>query len=189
MENTLNTSSTASAVEVLARGLVSAAKSGNAVQTVSQDGTKSFDLTNVDDAGKGGSYRIVITSGLNKSGKKYSHHALFRVNPDGSLKNVNLGKFKKKLFYTLSYNLEAGKVFSKIKQDPSAIKDIAKSMKSSPSDWKQEGDTICGKMGAASICITRTAQLMSNGKTMYRVSATKDGMPFLKGSQLMPLYK
>ena len=176
-------------VEALARNIVASIKAGNTSNHTNVDNTESWDITNVDDDNKSGHYKLKITNGVNKTGKKYCHHALFRINPDGTEKLVNLGIYKKKFIYTIAYNLQNGKVFKKINQDPSAIKSIAKDMKKNPNNWTKNGDTISGKMNGNSVCITREAHLMKNGKTMYRITSTLNGNEYLKGSQLAILYK
>lgn len=173
-------------VELLAKNIVKAVKSGNVKDHTKDNDTESWIIHSVDDENKGGEYKMEIIQGLNKSGKKYCKHTVYRVSTG---KPVNFGIYKKKVLYTLAYNLESGKVFKKIKQDPSAVKAIAKDMKQNADNWTQSGDTIVGTMGSDKISITREAHLMKNGKTMYKVTATKNNSEFLSGSQLMVLFK
>ena len=173
-------------VEALAKNLVKAVKSGNVSNHTKDNDTESWIINDVEDDGKGGQYKMEIIQGLNKSGKKYCKHTVYRVSTG---KPVNFGIYKKKVLYTLAHNLESGKVFKKIKQDPATVKAIAKDMKQNADNWTQSGDTIVGTMGQDKISITREAHLMKNGKTMYKVTATKNDSEFLSGSQLMILFK
>jgi len=173
-------------IELLAKNLVKSVKAGNVSNHIKDNDTESWIISNVEDDNKGGEYKMEIVQGLNKSGKKYCKHTVYRVSTG---KPVNFGIYKKKVLYTLAYNLESGKVFKKIKQDPASVKAIAKDMKTNADNWKQDGNTIIGTMGNDKINITREAHLIKNGKTMYKITATKNNEEFLSGSQLMILFK
>lgn len=190
MDNSNLINNTINPVESLARNIVASIKAGNTSNHTKSDTSESWNITNVDDGGKSGLYRLEITNGVNKSGKKYCHHILYRVNPtDKTEKPVNLGIYKKKFIYTIAYNLQSNKVFKKIKQDNNTIKAIAKDMKKNPDNYTKNGDTISGTFNNSKLIINREAHLMKNGKTMYRITATLNDEDYLKGSQLAVLYK
>ena len=68
-------------VESLARNIVASIKAGNTSNHTKSDTSESWNITNVDDGGKSGLYRLEITNSVNKTGKKYCHHILYRINP------------------------------------------------------------------------------------------------------------
>ena len=164
MDNSNLINNTINPVESLARNIVASIKAGNTSNHTKSDTSETWNITNVDDGGKSGLYRLEITNGVNKSGKK-------------------------QFIYTIAYNLQSNKVFKKIKQDNNAIKAIAKDMKKNPDNYTKNGDTISGTFNNSKLVINREAHLMKNGKTMYRITATLNDEDYLKGSQLAILYK
>ena len=70
MDNSNLINNTINPVESLARNIVASIKAGNTSNHTKSDTSESWNITNVDDGGKSGLYRLEITNGINKSGKK-----------------------------------------------------------------------------------------------------------------------
>lgn len=173
-------------VEQLAKNIIASVKAGFISNHSKSPEKESWTITNVNDNNKGGIYILNIINSTNKSGNPYNHHEIIRASTN---KPVNFGPFKKKLLYTLAYNLQSNNIFKKIKQDPSSVKSILHNIKNFPNNWSLSNNSISGHINNDSFSITRTPHLMKSGKTFYKISATKNGIPFLNGSQLMILFK
>lgn len=117
--------STKSAEETI-RGLIQAAKE-NAPEHQTVDGIESWKITM-----DGEVYKVSVVDRKAKTGRAFNCHGLVKILPDGTEETVNLGAWKKKLFYTLTYNLQQGKVFKKNEQNPTKVKAIVKDMKENP---------------------------------------------------------
>lgn len=174
--------STKSAEETI-RGLIQAAKE-NAPEHQTVDGIESWKITM-----DGEVYKVSVADRKAKTGRAFNCHGLVKILPDGTEETVNLGAWKKKLFYTLAYNLQQGKVFKKNEQNPGKVKAIVKDMKENPANYTKSEDLIQGTFNGKPITVSRTKKTYKSGKSMYRITMSECGIVTLKGSQLQPLFK
>lgn len=166
------------------KGIIASAKAGNVSDHVSADGKESWKITM-----GGETYRVEVADRQSKHGKAFNKNNLYRLNEDGSEKTVNLGSWKKKLFYTLVYCLQEGKIFHKIEQDPTKVRAIAKDMKANPANYTKTETEIKGTYNGKPIVVSRVKKTFPSGKSLYRVTLSECGITTMKGSQLMPLFK
>ena len=184
IETTPATTTLMSSVESIIRNTIAAAKAGHVTNHVKDDAHESWDI-DVGDV----KYRVENINRESKTHREFNKTVFAKVAADGSTTNVNLGEWKKKLFYTLLYTLQAGKVFTKIKQDPAKIKVVAQAMKAQPEAWTMTAESIKGTIDGKAIEVKRDRVTYGSGKSLYRVKMTEDGVEVLKGSQLMKLWK
>lgn len=166
------------------KGIIAEAKKGNVTDHQSDGTLESWKIPF-----NGSTYRVVVTDKKAKTGKAFNKNDLLVVGEDGSEKVVNLGEWKKKLFYTLVYALRKGKVFHKIDQDPAKVKAIKADMIANPGNYVKGEDEITGIFNGTSIKVTRTKKAYKSGKTLCRITLAEHGVVSLKGSQLQPLFK
>ena len=98
------------------KGIIAEAKKGNVTDHQTDGAFESWKIPF-----NGATYRVVVTDKKAKTGKAFNKNDLLVVGEDGKDKVVNLGEWKKKLFYTLVYALRKGKVFHKIDKDPAKV--------------------------------------------------------------------
>lgn len=165
------------------KGIIASAKAGNVSDHVVVDGKESWKIPF-----KGQTYKVVVTDKQAKTGKAFNKNELFVCGDDGE-KVVNLGDWKKKLFYTLVYNLREGKVFKKIDQDPKKVRAIREDMKKNPGNYTFTDTSITGTWNGKPIAVNKVAKTYKSGKTLNRITLTECGVVTLKGSQLQHLFK
>lgn len=169
------------------KGIIASAKAGNVTDHTTADGKESWKITMGSDT-----YRVEVADRQSKKGKAFNKNNLYRLEVDGETvkeKTVNLGQWKKKLFYTLVYCLRDGKVFQKIAQDPAKVRAIAKDMKANPDNYVKTETEIKGTYNGKPIVVSRVKKTFTTGKTLYRVTLSECGIVTMKGSQLQPLFK
>lgn len=165
------------------KGIIASAKAGKVSDHVVNDGKESWNISF-----GGDTYKVEVTSRQSKGGREFNVNNLYQVN-GAECKTVNLGQWKKKLFYTLVYCLREGKVFHKIEQDPAKVRAIAKDMKNNPGNYVKDADTIKGTFAGRPIVVNRVKKTFKSGKSLYRVTLSECGIVTMKGSQLMSLFK
>lgn len=176
---------TMSTCEHIIRETIASAKAGNITNHVKTDDKESWTINTAI-----GNYRVENVSRQSKTHREFNKTNFFEIKDDGTERLVNLGEWKKKLFYTLLYCLQDNKVFTKIKQDPAKIKSIAKAIKSNPDAWTMTNDSIKGQIDGTTIEVLRDRKTFeTSGKALYRVKLLENGVETLKGSQLMKLWK
>lgn len=166
------------------KGIIAEAKKGHVADHQTDGAVESWKIPF-----KGNTYRVVVTDKQAKTGRAFNKNDLFVLADDGSEKVVNLGEWKKKLFYTLVYALRKGKVFHKIDQDPAKVKAIRADMIKNPGNYVKGEDEITGTYNGKNITVTRTKKAYKSGKTLCRITLSECGVVTLKGSQLQPLFK
>lgn len=168
------------------KGLIASAKAGNVTDHVCADGKESWKIPF-----NGKNFRVEVIDRLSKKGegKSFNKTNLYLINDDGKESVYNLGQWKKKLFYTLMYNLRAGKIFHKIEQDPVKVMAIKKDMKENPSNYVKNENMITGSYNGKQIVVNRSKKSYPSGKTQYKVTLTECGVVTLRGSQLNRLFK
>lgn len=166
------------------KGIIASAKAGNVSDHTAVDGKESWKITM-----NGVTYRVEVADRQSKHGRAFNKNNLYRQTSDGTEKIVNLGTWKKKLFYTLVYCLRDGKVFTKIAQDPTKVRAIAKDMKVNPTNYIKTETEIKGTYNGTPIVVRRVKKTFDSGKSLYRVTLSESGIITMKGSQLMPLFK
>ena len=166
------------------KGIIAEAKKGNVTDHQVDGKVESWKIPFA-----GSTYRVVVTDKTARSGKAFNKNDLFVVDKDGNDKVVNLGDWKKKLFYTLVYALRKGKVFHKIEQNPDKVKAIKADMAANPGNYVLDGDTITGTFDGKAIAIVRAKKKYKSGKVLSRITLTECGVVTLKGAQLQPLFK
>lgn len=176
---------TVTTVESTLRGVIAAAKAGRFSRVANTpEGTSSWTIDSPD-----GTFVVENINRTSKTAREFNKTNFYKVQDDGSVKVFNLGSWKKKLFYTLLYCLQDGKVFHKIDQDPAKVRVIAKAIKENPASWETTADFIKGKIDGKEIKVVRERKTFDSGKTLFRVKLYEDGVETLKGSQLMKLWK
>lgn len=170
--------------ENIIRTTIAAAKAGQISNHVKTDEKESWEITT-----SLGKFRVENINRQSKTHREFNKTNLIEIKEDGAERTVNLGDWKKKLFYTLLYCLQEGKVFTKIKQDPEKIKKIAAAIKANPDAWTMTNDSIKGTIGENQIEVIRDRKSFASGKALYRVKLLENGVETLKGSQLMKLWK
>lgn len=165
------------------KGIIAAAKQGHVTDHVTDGTVESWKIPFA-----GNVYKVVVTDKTSKTGKAFNKNELFVCSPAGD-KVVNLGDWKKKLFYTLVYSLRAGKVFRKITQDPVKVKEIRDDMKANPGNYVRTEDRITGTFRGKPIVVSKVKKTYDSGKTLSRITLAECGVVTLKGSQLQPLFK
>jgi hypothetical protein len=177
-ENTLS-------VEETIRSVIAAAKAGRFSKVANTpEGTNSWTIE-----APSGTFMVENINRMSKTAREFNKTNFYKMQDDGTPKAFNLGEWKKKLFYTLLYCLQEGKVFHKIAQDPAKVKSIAKAIKENPANWETTPELIKGKIGDNEIQVVRERKSFASGKTLFRVKLLENGVETLKGSQLMKLWK
>ena len=172
-------------VEETLRSVITAAKAGRYSKVAgTPEGTSSWTIE-----APTGTFVVENINRTSKTSREFNKTNFYKVQEDGTAKVFNLGEWKKKLFYTLLYCLQEGKVFHRIDQDPAKVKAIAKAIKENPANWETTPDTIKGKIGDKEIQVVRERKSFASGKTLFRVKLIENGVETLKGSQLMKLWK
>lgn len=169
------------------KGIIASAKAGNVSDHTCQDGTESWTITM-----DGQKYQVEVSDRQSKKGRTFNKNNLYLLEQEGESvkkKVVNLGQWKKKLFYTLVYCLQDGKVFHKIEQDPAKVKSIIKDMKANPANYVKSETEIKGTFNGKPIVVKREKKTFNSGKSLYRVTLSECGIVTMKGSQLQPLFK
>ena len=178
------TETTKLTAEETIKGIIASAKAGNVSDHTFKDGIESWKISLGSDT-----YRVDVTDRQAKTGKAFNKNNLVLLQADGKEKTINLGEWKKKLFYTLVYCLRGNKVFHKIDQDPKKVRAIIKDMKDNPSNYIKTDTTIKGTWNGKPIVVNREKKTFASGRTLYRVTMTECGIVTMKGSQLQPLFK
>ena len=112
-ENTLS-------VEETIRSVIAAAKAGHFSKVANTpEGTDSWSIE-----APSGTFVVENINRTSKTAREFNKTNFYKVQEDGTIKVFNLGEWKKKLFYTLLYCLQEGKVFHKIDQDPAKVKEL-----------------------------------------------------------------
>lgn len=171
-------------MEQLIRSVVEAAKNGGVKDHMQTAEAESWII-----ATDSATYKVEKVNRMAKTQRKFDKTNFYQINDDGSTKVVNLGQWKKKLFYTLLYNLTNNKVFHKIDADPAKIREIANAIKANPSSWTMDAESIKGTIDGKTIEVKRDRIEYPSGKSLYRVKLYENGVQTLKGSQLMKLWK
>lgn len=171
-------------MEELICNVIASAKAGNISDHRKNSVSESWVITTGQDK-----YLVENVSRQSKTQRSFNKTNFYKIDTDGSLKTVNLGKWKKRKFYTLLYCLMDNKVFHKIDADPAKIRAIATEIKQHPDQWNITADSIKGKIGDMSIEVKRQSVRYPSGKCLYRASLYENGEQVLKGSQLMKLWK
>lgn len=166
------------------KGIIAEAKKGNVMDHKTDGALESWKIPF-----NGATYRVVVTDKKAKTGKAFNKNDLLVVGEDGKDKVVNLGEWKKKLFYTLVYALRKGKVFHKIDKDPAKVKAIKADMVANPGNYVKGENEITGTFAGKAIKVTRCQKKYKSGKTLSRITLAECGVVTLKGSQLQPLFK
>lgn len=169
--------------EAIIKSIVTAAKTGHVIGHETTDAHETWTIQVGDDT-----YMVENISRKSKTGRDFNKTNLKQLNGD-TWKTVNLGDWKKKLFYTLLYCLQENKLFTKIKKDPALVSSVAQAIKNNRGEWDITMDHIKGQMNGKSIEVIRDRVTYESGKTLYRVKMLEDGTEVLKGSQLMKLWK
>lgn len=185
-ESVIETTEAPVTMETVIRGVIAAAKAGHIVNHAKDETKETWEI-----ASEHGTYVVENVNRTSKTQREFNKTNFYRVDAESGVWKVqNLGTWKKKLFYTLLYCLQEGKVFTKIEQDPAKIKTIAKAIKDNPTLWTMTGESIKGTMDGKSIEIIRERKVFeTSGKSLYRVKLFEDGVQTMKGSQLMKLWK
>lgn len=171
-------------MEQLIRTVVNAAKNGGITAHNKTEEAESWII-----ATENAKYKVEKVNRMAKTQRKFDKTNFYEIKEDGTTKVVNLGQWKKKLFYTLLYNLTNDKVFHKIDADPAKIREIANAIKTNPSCWTMDAESIKGMIDGKTIEVKRDRIEYPSGKSLYRVKLFEDGVQTLKGSQLMKLWK
>ena len=101
-------------VEETLRSVIAAAKAGRFSKVANTpEGTDSWTIE-----APTGTFVVENINRTSKTAREFNKTNFYKVQEDGTTKVFNLGEWKKKLFYTLLYCLQEGKVFHKIDQDP-----------------------------------------------------------------------
>ena len=176
---------TVMSVEDTIRSVIAAAKAGRFSKVANTpEGTNSWTIE-----APTGTFVVENINRTSKTEREFNKTNFYKVQEDGSIKLFNLGEWKKKLFYTLLYCLQEGKVFHKINQDPAKVRAIAKAIKENPANWETTPDLIKGKIDDKEIQVVRERKTFASGKTLFRAKLIENGVETLKGSQLMKLWK
>lgn len=170
--------------ENIIRSVIAGAKAGRIAKHVKTDAMETWTI-----GSDVGDYRVEVINRMSKSDRTFNKTNFYSVASDGTERKVNLGEWKKKLFYTLLYCLQTDKIFTKNVQDPDKIKTIMTAMKNDPDHWVMTNDSITGSMDGVSVKVIRDRKTFDSGKVLYRVKLVEDGVETLKGSQLMKLWK
>lgn len=170
--------------ETTIRSVIAGAKAGRILNHAKTDSMESWTI-----GSDVGDYRVEVINRMSKSERTFNKTNFYSVAADGTERKVNLGEWKKKLFYTLLYCLQNDKIFTKNVQDPDKIKSIMTAMKNNPSEWVMSNDSITGTMGDVNVQVIRDRKTFDSGKVLYRVKLLENGVETLKGSQLMKLWK
>jgi len=171
-------------VESTLRSVIAAAKAGQFKQLPPAEGKVAWSIES-----PAGTFVVENINRISKTDREFNKTNFYKVQEDGSLRVFNLGEWKKKLFYTLLYCLQEGKVFHKIDQDPAKVRQIARAIKENPANWETTPDLIKGKIDGKEIQVIRERKTFASGKTLFRAKLLENGVETLKGSQLMKLWK
>lgn len=171
-------------VEETLNDIITSAKAGKITNHIKTNETESWIIQGSEEK-----FRVEISCRTSKTNREFNKNNIFKINPDGTEKQFNLGEWKKKKFYTLVYNLQDGKIFNKIKQDPILIKKISEAIKYDPERWTRTDSNITGTLDGNQYVINRDRKLFDSGKVLYRCNCLQNGQEILKGSQLMKLWK
>lgn len=171
-------------MEELICSVIASAKAGNVSDHRKNSVSESWVITNGPDK-----YLVENVSRRAKTDRAFNKANFYKINPDGSLRCVNLGKWKKKKFYTLLYCLMKDKVFHKIDTDPVKVRTIAAEIKSHPENWNVTSESIKGSLDGKTVEVKRRRVQYPSGKCLYRAGLFENGELILKGSQLMKLWK
>lgn len=171
--------------EATIKSIVSAAKSGHVTNHEKTDEMETWTIQTDTDM-----YMVENISRKSKTGRDFNKTNLKKFMViDNCWKTVNLGDWKKKLFYTLLYCLQENKLFTKIKKDPALVSTVAQAIKNNREAWDITMDRIKGQIDGKDIEVIRERKTYESGKTLYRVKMLENGAEVLKGSQLMKLWK
>lgn len=165
------------------KSIVAAAKSGHVTAHEKTDEKETWTIQTETDT-----YLVENISRKSKTGRDFNKTNLKKLTGD-EWKTVNLGDWKKKLFYTLLYCLQKNKLFTKIKKDPAMVLIVSQAIKNHRDMWEITMDRIKGQIDGKNIEVVRERKTYESGKTLYRVTMFADGVEVLKGSQLMKLWK
>lgn len=172
-------------VEQTLRSVIAAAKAGHFSKVESTpEGVVAWNIES-----PVGTFVVENINRMSKTSREFNKTNFYKIQEDGTPKVFNLGEWKKKLFYTLLYCLQDGKVFHKIDQDPAKVRQIARAIKENPGNWETTPDLIKGKIDDKEIKVVRERKTFDSGKTLFRAKLFENGVETLKGSQLMKLWK
>lgn len=169
--------------EATIKSIVTAAKSGHVTAHEKTDEKETWTIQTDTNT-----YMVENISRKSRTGRDFNKTNLKQLSGE-EWKTVNLGDWKKKLFYTLLYCLQENKLFTKIKKDPALVSTVAQAIKNHRDAWTITMDSIKGQIDGKTIEVVRERKTYDSGKTLCRVKMYEDGVEVLKGSQLMKLWK